>query len=198
MPKPCLEIVTYKVSSARDADHQRETAAKRAQALPGFAGWLPLSGGQEHTERADVVVWTSRDAARNAAKAVGSADAFAPFRASIAAFGAMGHFTLPGGGLPFMQPGDGVELGRFRLRPGVTGEALRAAHAQMIDNHLSRQPGWRGQRLMRLQDGSWLDMAFAQTEAAAQSICASWTGNPDCEAFLALIEPVSMEFGVIA
>jgi hypothetical protein len=159
---------------------------------------LPLSDGQEQKERADVVVWTSREAAEEAAKVVGTASEFAPFRTTIAEFGSMGHFTLPTGGLPMMQTGDGVELGRFRLRQGVTEEALRAAHAQMIENHLSRQAGCRGQRLLRLQDGSWLDIAFAETETAAQSICASWSGNSDCEAFLALIEPVSMEFGSVA
>lgn len=198
MPQPCLEIVTYKVNSTREADHQREVAAKCALELPGFAGWLPLSDDQDHKERADVVAWTSREAAEEAAKVVGTAGAFEPFRATIAEFGAMGHFTLPNGGLPMMQAGDGVELGRFRLRQGVTEEALRAAHAQMIENHLSRQPGWRGQRLLRLPGGSWIDIAFAETETTAQSICASWSGNSDCDAFLALIEPVSMEFGSVA
>lgn len=198
MPQPCLEIVTYKVNSTREADHQREAAAKRALGLPGFAGWLPLSDGQDQKKRADVVVWTSRGAADEAAKVVVTAEAFEPFRTTVAEFGAMGHFTLPTGGLPMMQAGDGVELGRFRLRQGVTEEALRAAHAQMIENHLTRQPGWRGQRLLRLQDGSWIDIAFAETETATKSICASWSGNSDCEAFLAMIEPVSMEFGSVA
>lgn len=93
---------------------------------------------------------------------------------------------------------DGIELGRFRLRLDATEDAVRVAHAKMIENHLSRQPGWRGQRLLRMQDGTYCDIAFAATEAEAQAICTSWSGNQDCEAFLALIEPISMEFGSVA
>jgi len=197
MAEPCLEIVTYKVNSGDEADRQRDAARKSAQALPGFAGWLPLCGSGDQTERADVVAWASRQAADAAAKLVGTADEFAPFRATIAELGTMGHFALPAGGLPMMRAGDGVELGRFRLRPGISDTDLRAAHARMIASHLSHQPGWRGQRLLRLQDGTWLDLAFAATEETAQTICASWGGNADCAAFLAMIEPVSMEFGSV-
>lgn len=197
MTHPCLEIVTYKTGDPGDADRQREAAVTRAQALPGFAGWLPLSDSQEPKERADVVVWTSREAAENAGKCVGTSDEFSPFRDTITKFGSMGHFMLPVGGLPFMQAGDGMELGRFRLRAGITEEALRAAHLRMTRTHLAQQPGWRGQRLLRMQDGTWCDIAFADSMEAAQTICASWNGNPACEAFLAMIEPVTMKFGSI-
>ncbi|WFE76736.1 hypothetical protein [Roseinatronobacter sp. S2] len=197
MARPCLEIVTYQIRSKLDADRERAAAMKHAQTLSGFAGWLPLTGGQDSAERADMVVWASNEAAEDAARVVGTAEDFAPFRATISKPGTMGHFTLPTGGLPMMQAGDGVELGRFRLRAGVTDTALRAAHAQMIENHLSHQPGWRGQRLVRLHDGIWLDIAFAATGDAAQAICASWADSKDCDAFLAMIEPLSMEFGAI-
>ncbi|MCC5968852.1 MAG: hypothetical protein JJU15_02790 [Pararhodobacter sp.] len=198
MTQPCLEIVTYKVSAGDEADHQREQAAQRAARLAGFSGWLALSGGTNREARADMVVWRSRDAAEAAAKVVGDGDDFADFRATITEFGGMGHFALPAGALAFMQAGDGMELGRFRLRPGVTDAAIRAAHTRMVTQHLSQQPGWRGQRLVHLQDGTWLDLAFAASEAEAQAICASWTGNPECDAFLELIEPLSMEFGTVA
>lgn len=197
MAQPCLEIVTYRVNSTLDADHERKAAMKHAQALSGFSGWLPLSGGQDNAERADMVVWASKKAAEDAARAVGTAEDFAPFRATIAKLGTMGHFALPTGGLPMMQTGNGVELGRFRLRAGVTDTALRVAHARMVKNHLSHQPGWCGQRLVRLHDDIWLDIAFAATGDAAQAICASWAGSKDCDAFLAMIEPISMEFGSI-
>lgn len=197
MATTCLEIVMYKVVSSADAESQRAAAMKQAQTLPGFAGWLPLIGCQGSTERADMVVWASHETAEDAAYVVGTAREFAPFRASIAELGCTGHFALPTGGLPMICAGDGVELGRFRQRAGVTDTALRAAHARMIETHLSQQPGWRGQRLLHLQDGSWLDIAFAASEDAAQAICASWRGNEDCDAFLGLIEAVSIEFGTM-
>jgi hypothetical protein len=198
MTHPLLEIVTYQVGSAGEADAQRQCAKEIASGFPGFSGWLPLADAETRERRADLVVWATPEAAAEAARKVGSDDDFAPFRATISAFGAMGHFCLPAGGLPMMQAGEGMELGRFRLHPGVTEEVLREAHARMIERHLSRQAGWRGQRLAKLEDGSWLDLAFAATPGHARAICESWAGNADCCAFLALIEPISMEFGGIA
>ncbi|MBN8933049.1 MAG: hypothetical protein J0G97_14680 [Rhizobium pusense] len=198
MTHPRLEIVTYQVSSADEADTQRQCAREIAAGFPGFSGWLPLADAETRERRADLVVWATSEAAADAAHKVGSGDDFAPFRATISAFGAMGHFALPAGGLPMIQAGEGMELGRFRLRTGVTEEVLREAHARMIERHLSRQVGWRGQRLVMLEDGSWLDLAFAATQEHARAICESWAGNADCGAFLALIEPISMEFGRVA
>ena len=199
MTHPCLEIVTYKIAPDPDADHDAELARAeamtRAQALSGFAGWLPLCGKPE--TRADLVIWASEADALNAGRVVGSAPEFAPFRDTITAISAMGHFALPVGALPLMQGGDGVEMGRFRLRAGVTDAAIRAAHEAMIAAHLSHQSGWRGQRLLRMQDGTYLDLPFAQTQDMAQEICASWVGIAECDAFLAMIEPISMEFGAI-
>lgn len=197
MSQPNLEIVTYKVGSIEQADHQRQVAMELAADLTGFSGWLPLADAKTGEHRADLVVWADQDAADAAAGAVGSGDDFAAFRATITKPGGMARFALPSGGLPMMQAGDGMELGRFRLRPEVTEAMLRAAHRRMVENHLSRQSGWRGQRLAKLTDGSWVDLAFAATDRHARAICASWAGNPECEAFLALIEPVSMEFGTL-
>lgn len=197
MAYPRLEIVTYHVGSADDADAQRECARQIASGFPGFSGWLPLTDAETGALRADLVVWATPEAAASASGKVGSGDDFAPFRETISAFGSMGHFALPAGGLPMMQEGEGIELGRFRPRPGVTADMLRAAHARMIESHLSRQAGWRGQRLVKLEDGSWLDLAFAATPDRARMICESWADHPYCGAFLALIEPISMEFGTI-
>lgn len=198
MTYPRLEIVTYQVGSVSEADAQRQCAREIASGFPGFSGWLPLADAETGEKRADLVVWATAEAASNAAGKVGSGDDFAPFRETISAFGAMGHFALPAGGLPMMQTGEGMELGRFRPLSGVTEDVLRAAHTRMIESHLSKQAGWRGQRLVKLEDGSWLDVAFAATREHARSICASWADHSDCGAFLALIEPISMEFGSIA
>lgn len=197
MSKPCLEVVTYTITQTGEADIQRERARALARDLPGFAGWLALSGAHDNIERADLVAWSSTAAADLAAKTVAESEAFAPFRATIKQVGIVSHYALPAGGLALMQPGEGVEIGLFRLRERYTKDALRAAHSAMIANHLSLQPGWRGQRLVRLNDGTWADLAFAETPAAAERICASWAGQADCEAFLAMIEPVSMNFGAV-
>ncbi len=96
-----------------------------------------------------------------------------------------------------IQPNDGIEMGRFRLREGVTEEAMRAAWAHMTSTYLSAQHGWRGQRLIRFEDGTFMDMAFAASPACAHSICDSWAGQAVCDAFLQLIDPESMEIGSV-
>lgn len=198
MTQHCIEIVTYRVDDLAEANRQRDIARKRAAALPGFGGWLPLSGGKDRGARADVVFLASPEAAEAAAGVVGSTAEFAQFRATITEFGGVEHYAAPAEALVLMQSGDGIEIGRFRLLQGVSEEAMHTAHAKMTADHLSRQPGWRGQRLVRLRDGTFMDIAIAATEAQSQAICDSWAGNADCEAFLSLIEPISMEFGSIA
>ncbi|MEH0076107.1 hypothetical protein V6L76_16990 [Pannonibacter sp. Pt2] len=198
MTRQCIEIVTYKTVDPAEADRQREAARQRVASFSGFGGWLPLTGGKDPADRVDVVLWASPEAAEAAAQAVGTSEDFAGFRAAIAELGTMGHYVAPANGLVLMQPGTGVEIGRFRLRQGVTEETMRAAYDKMIADHLSRQPGWLGQRLIRLQDGSFIDAAFATTQARAQDICNAWAGNAHCDAFLSLVEPVSMEFGAVA
>ncbi|MGO4855389.1 hypothetical protein [Phaeovulum sp. W22_SRMD_FR3] len=146
---PRLEIVTYQVGSVHEADARCQSAREIAAGFPGLSGWLPLADAEAGLLRADLVVWATPEVAVDAAGKVGTGDDFAPFRETITAFGAMGHFALPAGSLPMMQEGEGMELGRFRPRPGVTEEVLRAAHTRMIETHLSRQTGWRGQRLCR-------------------------------------------------
>lgn len=197
MTSQCIEIVTYKVSNPVEYEQHREVARALAAKLPGFAGWLPLGSGPSPDAKADVVVWSNTAVAKAAARTVAVSPEFAGFRAGIAHVDSMEHYTAPSGGLALMQSGDGVEVGRFRLRAGVLEEDLRAAHSRMIDNHLSHQSGWLGQRLVCLEDGTFLDIAFASSQEQAKSICESWGSNAECQAFLTMIEPISMEFGVV-
>lgn len=95
----------------------------------------------------------------------------------------------------FLAAGHGVEIGRFRLKPGVSEAELRAAHAAMIQQYSSRQAGWLQQYLVKLEGGVYLDVAFATSRESAEVICGNWQGQAVCDAFLALIEPESMQFG---
>ena len=96
-----------------------------------------------------------------------------------------------------MNAGEGFELGRFRLKPGVTEVDLLAASAAMEAAHLDVQPGFIKRTLVRLEGGVYLDVVCARSRVDAERICASWIGQPDCERFLALIEADSIEFGTI-
>lgn len=195
MKNQCIEIVVYHTGNPAEADRQRADALQQVSALSGFSGWLPLTGDKDPCSRADLVVWDSAEAADAAEKTVSTSEAFSGFRESVSSFIGSGHFASPVGGLPLMQSGDGIEIGRFRLREGVTEEVAHSAWTHMVEAHLSGQGGWRGQRLFRLQDGTFIDLAFSESLSQSQAICNSWAGNEACEAFLRLIEPVSMAFG---
>jgi hypothetical protein len=93
--------------------------------------------------------------------------------------------------------GVGIEVGRFRLKPDVDEALMRQTYQTMVRQYLSQQAGWVNQYLVKLSDGVFIDLAFAQSQEAAVAICASWQGQPLCDAFVAMIEPVSMEFGEV-
>jgi len=80
---------------------------------------------------------------------------------------------------------------------GVSEEAMRAAHLAMVDFYLARKSGWRRQHLVKLDDGLFMDLAFAESGERAKAICASWHDSDLCKAFLALIEPEDMSFGTL-
>lgn len=195
MSIPCYEVVTYTAHSVQQADAARTHAKQLLAHFPGFVDWIALSGVHDGTQRADIVVWQSEQAASVAAQAVQTQEEFAGFRASVQCLHSMAHYR---GERSMRMPAimdAGVEIGRFRLAPGVEEGAMRAAYARMVATHLSQQTGWLDQRLVKLDDGDFVDLAFASSNDAAKALCASWQGQKDCEAFLAMIVPVSMTFG---
>ena len=128
---------------------------------------------------------------------VGNAAEFAGFRGSVATITSMAHYIAPSLDPQPVVAGNGIEFGRFRLRPGVDEISMRDAYEAMVSGHLCRQPGWRRQHLVNLLDGTFVDLAFASDRDRAKAICAGWVGNAECDRFLAMIEPVSMQFGTI-
>lgn len=96
-----------------------------------------------------------------------------------------------------MHLSSGFELGRFRLKTGVTEAELIAASERMEQEHLQLQQGFVSHHLVRMPNGLYLDIAVAETPSDAERICASWKGQPACGAFLALIEAESIEFGTV-
>jgi len=197
MTTPFYEIVTYTVADARKADTARAAAQELLATFPGFIHWAPFTGAGNVDARVDLVSWRSHEDALSAASAVGCAPEFADFRSSVANLVSMEHYRLPPGAQHPIVSESGVEIGRFRLKPEVNEADMRKAHATMVDRHLAGQTGWRRQHLIKLDDGLFLDLAFADTRVGAETICASWSGQADCDAFLAMIEPESMEFGVV-
>ena len=197
MKNQCVELAIYTTDSPENAQNHRDKAIDEISGYPGFSGWLPLHHQKNPHTLADIVLWDSVQSAESAGKAVENSEAFSGFRKTVKEVTGAGYFIGPVCGIPLMQPGNGVEIGRFHLREGVSEEALLSAWTRMTTESLSCEHGWRGQRLLKLQDGSFIDLAFAVNPSRSQSLCDSWAGNPVCDAFLDLIEPVSIEFGSV-
>ena len=192
---PCYEIVSYDVSDPAQADAARAAARTLIAAFPGFLSWTEFVGAREPTRRTDLVAWRSEAEAMTAARSVGEDPEFADFRASVVRVQSIDHYHVAQLGLA--PQGEGLELGRFRLKNGVEEGEMRHAHQRMVQNHLSRQPGWLRQNLVALGEGRFIDMAFAVDQQHAEDICAGWAANADCDAFLALVDCEDMTFGTV-
>lgn len=197
MSQPYYEIVTYSVGDPRGADQARNDTRKHLATFPGFIAWQAFHGAADPAQRVDLVVWQSLENAQAAAEKVGTAPEFAGFRASIKSLSGMDHYLMDKSEAHPSFPGNGIELGRFRLKPGVSEDQMRQVHRAMVDGYLAGQSGWRRQHLVKLDDGAFMDLAFAESGARAKAICASWRDSDLCEAFLALIEPEDMRFGTV-
>jgi hypothetical protein len=193
----CYEIVAYRITDAEQADEVREQARALLARQPGFIAWTPFQGTDDANARVDLVAWTDLDSARRAGQIVGNAAEFADFRGSVASVTSMAHYTAPSLDPQPVVAGNGIELGRFRVKAGVEEGSMRAAYDAMVSRHLVHQSGWRRQHLVKLQDGIFVDLAFADDREGAEAICAAWAGNADCDRFLSMIEPISMEFGTL-
>ena len=197
MTSPVQEIVLYRVNDPATFDVARSAAQTRVQHLPDWIGWDHLTNINDPAMRADLVSWRDEAAARAAGDIVGRAVEFAPFRDAIARVEHFGHYRAIGGLAPAPAAGLGIELGRFRLKEGADPADMKQAHQAMVRDYLSQQSGWRGQFLIDLGHGEFVDVALAETQSRAEAICASWQGNPLCEAFLAHICDAELAFGRI-
>lgn len=198
MTNPYYEIVVYNVSDTADADRERRLAMQRVKMLPGFLSWTPFTGVKNNGQRTDLVAWATLNDALVAAHFVGNAPEYSGFRMTVSHVVTMGHYATSVPLTPVPEHSHGIEIARFRLKPGVDEHGMQAAYAAMVASHLAHQPGWQGHHLVRLQDGVFVDLTFADTEQLAAEICESWLDQPDCDKFLSMIELVSMEFGTAA
>lgn len=198
MTQRVQEIVLYRVNDTAAFDVARREAEAKARHLPGWLGWQHLASTSDAAMRADLVSWRDEASAKAAGERVGKAPEFAPFREGIAGVDHFGHYRAMGGLAEAPAAGWGIELGRFRLRDGLDAAEMQRAHDTMVRGYLSQQDGWRGQFLVDLGQGAYMDVALAVTPERAEGICASWLGNPLCEAFLAFVAHPNMAFGKIA
>ncbi len=91
-----------------------------------------------------------------------------------------------------------IELARFTVRPENAEEMLerRPALARTLREQF---PGFLSLALVRLDERTWLDVVEWSDRSGAEAAQEAIMGNPDCRAFLELIdEVVAMEHGEVA
>lgn len=195
MSGPVQEIVLYRVNDPAEFEIVREQAQAKVRQLPDSLGWQHLASVSDAAVRADLVGWRDDVSAKAGAEAVGKAAEFSSFRESIAAIDHIGYYCLVDGPVAAPDTGLGIELGRFRLKKGMDAADMKQAHEAMVRGYLALQDGWRGQMLVELGYGAFMDIALADTRERAEQICATWIANPLCNAFLDYVEDAHMEFG---
>ncbi|MDR0780651.1 MAG: hypothetical protein LBF16_08150 [Pseudomonadales bacterium] len=85
----------------------------------------------------------------------------------------------------------GLEFGTFRMKAGLSESDMRAAAKTMEVEFLNKEEGFLGHAILKGNDGTYADLAFATSKAKAEEICGKWMQNQYALAFLAFIDPVS-------
>ena len=83
--------------------------------------------------------------------------------------------------------GEAIELAPFRLRQGVTEDALLAAADAIQRDFLGRQPGFVRRELARGADGRWADVVYWADGAAAEAAMEKAGESAACRAYFELM-----------
>ena len=81
-----------------------------------------------------------------------------------------------------------VEWAPFRVRPGVTDEALLQASEALQREFLGRQPGFVQRELLRGAAGQWADVVYWRDQASADRVMEAVATSPVCQAYFHLME----------
>ena len=82
---------------------------------------------------------------------------------------------------------EAIEIVRFRLKPGVTEAAFRAA-ADQTDKAMSRFPGFVRRDLSHDGSGTWIDYVLWENMAAAEDAAKSFHTLPETQDFCGMID----------
>ena len=80
-----------------------------------------------------------------------------------------------------------IEWAPFRLRAGVSEEALTQASNALQRDFLQSQPGFVSRRLLRAADGSYVDMVVWASEAQAMAAMEQAAGSDACRAYFSVM-----------
>ena len=86
----------------------------------------------------------------------------------------------------------GLEFATFRLLDGIGEDALLAACDKVDREFLQAEPGIFGHVLLRGLNGVYADVAFADTQARAEQVCAKWLDKAVALKYIALFDQQSV------
>lgn len=89
----------------------------------------------------------------------------------------------------------GLEFGTFHLKAAASEAEMLAAAKQMEEEFLSKEAGFLGHAVLKGNDGTYVDLAFATSQAVAEEICAKWAQNAFALKFLGFIDHTSTNIG---
>ena len=85
----------------------------------------------------------------------------------------------------------GLEFSTFRLKTGVAESDILAAAKALEDEFLNKAEGFLGHAILKGNDGIYVDMLFATSQARAEELCEMWMSNAHALAFLEFIDHTS-------
>lgn len=87
----------------------------------------------------------------------------------------------------------GMEFGTFKLKEGASEKKMLEAAKNMEQEFLSKEPGFLGHAVLKGQNDTYVDLAFATTQEQAEAICGKWMENAFALKYLEFIDAESVD-----
>jgi len=87
----------------------------------------------------------------------------------------------------------GMEFCTFKLKEGADENKMLEAAKEMENEFLSKENGFLGHRVLKGKDGTYVDIAFADTQEQAEKICGKWIENEFSLKYLEFIDSESVD-----
>jgi len=87
----------------------------------------------------------------------------------------------------------GMEFCTFELKQGASEEKMLEAAKNMEQEFLSKQAGFLGHAVLKGQNDTYVDLAFATSQEQAEAICGKWMENEFALKYLEFIDAESVD-----
>ncbi len=85
-----------------------------------------------------------------------------------------------------------IQLAHFKLKPGVSENALIEAERGIRDGKIRQQPGYLGRDLARGENGEWLVILRWENKEDGEAWSPIFRQAPEAQAFMAVLDMASM------